>query len=341
LRPPLRDDLDRSNDLIVEGVEFLGRNPVLEAFVVAYLLDIELREVGGVDLEAKDVADVAVRVVLGASISGDPRCIRLVGDGVEDRLPIETRRKAPPVAGGDQVELGLPDRSEEGGCRHTSSVDGRASHREGIGKLLGQSLRSCHTGRVPNVERRRRGIVVIDGCLAPSDLDRLALAAGEAEFEPQGAGHVLVRRERAQVDDRAIADLLWSVVGPHLPPLPWWFNAAGLPRLDPSIEDWEVVGCNPRSRFYRYGLGAAFSEHEDEPWKPDSRTRSMLTLLLYLPVGGCEGGETVIDGETVAVVDGRIVLFEHGLRHEGKPVERGQKLVLRNDVVGRPKSSAL
>jgi len=67
----------------------------------------------------------------------------------------------------------------------------------------------------------------------------------------------------------------------------------------------------------------------------------MLTLLLYLPVGGCEGGETVIDGETVAVVDGRIVLFEHGLRHEGKPVERGQKLVLRNDVVGRPKSSAL
>lgn len=67
----------------------------------------------------------------------------------------------------------------------------------------------------------------------------------------------------------------------------------------------------------------------------------MLTLLLYLPAGGCEGGETVIDGETVAVVEGRIVVFDHGLLHEGKPVERGQKLVLRNDIVARSDSVVL
>lgn len=47
------------------------------------------------------------------------------------------------------------------------------------------------------------------------------------------------------------------------------------------------------------------------------------------------GGETVIDGEVVPVVDGRIVLFEHSLLHEGRPVERGAKIVLRNDIVAK------
>ena len=62
----------------------------------------------------------------------------------------------------------------------------------------------------------------------------------------------------------------------------------------------------------------------------------MLTVLVYLPAGGCDGGETVIDGETVPVADGRVVVFDHGLLHEGKPVERGEKLVLRNDIVACP-----
>jgi Plasmid pRiA4b ORF-3-like protein len=35
----------------------------------------------------------------------------------------------------------------------------------------------------------------------------------------------------------------------------------------------------------------------------------------------------------VPVVDGRIVLFEHSLLHEGRPVEQGTKFVLRNDIV--------
>ncbi len=195
---------------------------------------------------------------------------------------------------------------------------------------------------MPSIERRRRGIVVIDNCLAPSDLDRIGLVANEADFEPQDLGRgVIARRERAEVHDPELGRVLWDAVGPHLPRIPWWFIGPGTPRLGPPIESWVAVGCNPRSRFYRYGLGAAFSEHEDEPWKPDPRTRSMLTLLLYLPAGGCEGGETVIDGETVGVVEGRIVVFDHGLLHEGKPVERGQKLVLRNDIVARADSVVL
>ncbi|MCP3882820.1 MAG: hypothetical protein GY701_31155 [Sulfitobacter sp.] len=194
---------------------------------------------------------------------------------------------------------------------------------------------------MPTVDRVRQGILVIDDCLTSSVLDRMLAVVNGAEFEPQDLGRgVVARRERAQVDESEIGQLLWEAIGSHLPPISWWFVGPQTPQLEPPVEYWTASGCNPRSRFYRYRVGASFSEHEDEPWKPDPATRSMLTVLVYLPVGGCEGGETVIDGETVAVVEGRVVVFDHGLLHQGKPVERGQKLVLRNDVVAKPTKGA-
>ncbi len=59
----------------------------------------------------------------------------------------------------------------------------------------------------------------------------------------------------------------------------------------------------------------------------------MLTVLVYLPAGGCLGGATAIDGEVVPVKDWRTVVFDHRLLHEGTAVESGRKLVLRNDIV--------
>ncbi len=89
-------------------------------------------------------------------------------------------------------------------------------------------------------------------------------------------------------------------------------------------------------------MGGSFSSHEDEPWAPDESRRSLLTVLVYLPTEeACIGGETVIDGEVVPVEPGRIVVFDHGLLHEGKPVERGRKLVLRNDVVAGSPAAAM
>ncbi len=35
-------------------------------------------------------------------------------------------------------------------------------------------------------------------------------------------------------------------------------------------------------RVYSYGMGACFSEHEDEPWWPDVLHRTLLTVLIYL-----------------------------------------------------------
>lgn len=187
------------------------------------------------------------------------------------------------------------------------------------------------------VEFVRPGVVVIDALFQPEELGTLVELAAELAYEDQELGRgVLARRQRADTGDPTIPNLLWSRLGPMLPPVGAFFSGGPrTPRLDPPIAEWNAVGCNPRTRFYRYRLGAAFSEHEDEPWKPDPATRSVLTALVYLPCGGCTGGETIVDGEVIAPLDGRVVVFDHGLLHEGRPVERGEKLVLRSDVIAR------
>lgn len=183
-------------------------------------------------------------------------------------------------------------------------------------------------------ERRRRDIRVLDSALSETDLAAISDAAASADFEPQDLNRgAFTARQRAVVESPQIAELLWDAVSPYLGRPGEWFGGPGTPRLDPPIDEWTFLGCNPLSRFYLYSMGGAFSEHEDEPWRPDESRRSLLTLLAYLPTEECVGGETVIDGETVAVKSGRIVVFDHGLLHEGKPVERGTKLVLRNDIV--------
>jgi len=189
----------------------------------------------------------------------------------------------------------------------------------------------------------RTGLVVLDGLLAPDDVAGVNDIVAGLWFEDQDLGRgVLARRQRAETDNPKIPELLWQRLAPQLPPMGAFFDGGpGTPRLDPPVSRWAGIGCNPRTRFYRYRLGAAFSEHEDEPWKPDPRTRSLLTVLVYLPCDdGCVGGETVIEGEVIAPIEGRAVVFDHGLLHEGRPVERGQKLVLRSDVVARPADRA-
>ncbi|HEY4376866.1 MAG TPA: 2OG-Fe(II) oxygenase [Acidimicrobiales bacterium] len=184
----------------------------------------------------------------------------------------------------------------------------------------------------------RPGVVVIDDLFDAADLGALTGVAEQLDYEDQDLGRGVVgRRQRAETDDSLVPDLLWSRLADVLPPIDGFFaGGPGTPRLDPPIGSWEAVGCNPRTRFYRYGLGAAFSEHEDEPWRPDPRRRSLLTVLAYVPCGGCDGGETVVDGEVVRVVDGRVLVFDHGLLHEGRPVEQGSKLTVRSDIVAQP-----
>ena len=184
------------------------------------------------------------------------------------------------------------------------------------------------------IDRRRADVMVIDEAFSVEDRRHILAGSHTATFEEQHLGPRVSQRarQRAVLDDPSIGELLWKNLTEPVGAISGWFPDA--PRtIDPSIDQWHAIGCNPRTRFYRYGIGGDFSPHYDEAWKPAPFTRSMLTVLVYLPTDGCVGGETVVDGEVIQVADWRVAIFDHRLQHEGKPVEAGQKLVLRNDVI--------
>jgi len=134
------------------------------------------------------------------------------------------------------------------------------------------------------------------------------------------------------------------------------------PKEDQKNALWggEVLGLNPNIRVYRYREGQFFDKHYDDSnnivfTTSDGKTvaaKTTWTLLLYLtgPVNGVEGGETVFYPESpkksrevvqpvvVGLEEGMGLLHRHGrecMIHEGREVTKGEKWVLRSDVVVR------
>lgn len=243
-----------------------------------------------------------------------------------------------------RIQVRHPDNDErQPGC----CVDGIGSHLANLDGVppdagtgldepsenrLGHRRSRCEDHRV-KVVRPNSTLMVVDGALSLGDLDAITNAAEVLSFEDQdlGSGH-LRRRQRADLESTNLATRLWLRIGPQLPPPADWFDD-GPPEVGAPGGARSWVGLNPRMRFYRYGLGAEFAAHVDEPWRPSEGRVTLLTVLVYLPCGGCEGGETVVGTETVQAVDGRVAIFDHRISHSGRPVERGAKLVLRTDVV--------
>lgn len=187
------------------------------------------------------------------------------------------------------------------------------------------------------------GVVVIEGLLTPAECDDWRAFADGHGYEDApittGSGFKMRKdirnNDRAMVDDKGRADLLWSRVAPAC------FDVAGR----------RAVGLNERLRFYRYTAGQKFDWHYDGCYeRPDGKERSFLTFMVYLN-DGCRGGETRIviaeDGPAAQrlfergddpVIDvapkiGMGLLFLHQLRHTGAEVTAGTKYVVRSDVM--------
>lgn len=91
-------------------------------------------------------------------------------------------------------------------------------------------------------------------------------------------------------------------------------------------------------RLYRYVPGQFFKPHKDGSYADDD-SESEVTALFYL--NDADGGETVLmpHGKSqawshipVAPRRGDVLLFEHGVWHEGRPVRSGAKFVARTDL---------
>ena len=151
---------------------------------------------------------------------------------------------------------------------------------------------------------------------------------------PTGAKMLKKVRNNDRVidDDDALAAALWP--------------AAEL-FLDAFDLETEPVTLNERFRFYRYAAGQQFKRHRDgEEHIRDLISR--ITVLVYLN-DDYEGGQTsfifpravngqrVEDVTTIQPQTGTALLFRHALLHEGTEVTRGNKYVLRTDVLCAPK----
>ena len=99
----------------------------------------------------------------------------------------------------------------------------------------------------------------------------------------------------------------------------------------PILEGQAPAGLPRDVRFYAYTPGQRFKMHKDGPWVEDGRT-SRLTLLVYLN-DDFEGGATDFRTFQVQPRTGDAVVFVHATWHEGQPVARGTKYVLRSDVL--------
>jgi len=170
----------------------------------------------------------------------------------------------------------------------------------------------------------------VEDFLSPS-LCRALIARGEEMGFGEapittGTGFVMMKEvrnnTRVMFDDFELAASIWSRLARHVP------HRIGI---------FEAVGLNERFRFYRYAPGQYFRWHHDGSFVRSREERSFLTMLLYLNED-CVGGETEFDvGERFSVRPrtGRVLLFEHQLRHQGAPVREGRKYVLRTDVMYR------
>ncbi|EJD35902.1 hypothetical protein AURDEDRAFT_154766 [Auricularia subglabra TFB-10046 SS5] len=144
--------------------------------------------------------------------------------------------------------------------------------------------------------------------------------------------------------DPAFADVLWKRFGSLLDSLE-------------GAKGTRAKGMNSGIRVYRYAQGQSFGRHYDDSIFCRG-LRSEWTLLVYLTgeEDGVQGGETVFYPEArvmskkgagatlgearIALRRGLALLHRHGREcalHEGAPVLKGTKWVLRSDVLfGKP-----
>lgn len=139
--------------------------------------------------------------------------------------------------------------------------------------------------------------------------------------------------DRVLLDDPALAAAVFARVRAHLP----------TERRDEQGGLYRLCGVNSRFRICRYRDGQRFSIHRDGSHASSDRMRSLSTVMIYLnEPPAFDGGRTRFyatgrpgRAPTRVVVPqrGSAAIFDHDLWHDGEAVTRGDKYVLRTDVI--------
>ncbi|KAI0636807.1 hypothetical protein C8Q77DRAFT_526043 [Trametes polyzona] len=164
---------------------------------------------------------------------------------------------------------------------------------------------------------------------------------------PKKRGEAERVNHRMSIPSVDFAQRLYAVLAPHLPefPYPTW---AKRPAGTPASARRAAHSLNSNIRVYKYVQGQYFGPHYDDSVRdPETGAKSEWTLLIYLTGSqdGVEGGETIFyrdqKGKTresivPPLTRGTALLHRHGqdcMLHEGSPVTKGTKYVLRSDLM--------
>ncbi len=109
-----------------------------------------------------------------------------------------------------------------------------------------------------------------------------------------------------------------------------WLKLVTIPDFRINIE--LASSINPSFRFYKYYPSQNFVVHTDAPVVINKNQRSFHSLLIYLN-DNYEGGSTKFDGFESIPIQGKIIFFNHTLKHSGAKILSGVKYILRTDII--------
>ncbi len=108
-----------------------------------------------------------------------------------------------------------------------------------------------------------------------------------------------------------------------------------------SFKNRTFLELNNNFRFYRYFKDQYFKPHKDGHVIDDNK-ESLLTILFYLnDCSNDSGGQTILMPNgfshshswiSISPTKGSVLIFDHDCWHESKPLNFGEKFVLRTDA---------
>jgi prolyl 4-hydroxylase len=170
-------------------------------------------------------------------------------------------------------------------------------------------------------------IFIIENFCSPQECNEFIAKSEGIGYEPatieteNGQKVVTSVRNNNRViyTDQKLADLLWQQIQPFAPK---------------QIGNSKPIGLNEMFRFYKYEPGQEFKRHRDQSYIRNEAEASYYTFMIYLN-DDYEGGTTTFNEHTIHPKQGMALVFLHNLEHEGSPVTKGIKYVLRTDIMFR------
>ncbi|RPD66304.1 hypothetical protein L227DRAFT_570197, partial [Lentinus tigrinus ALCF2SS1-6] len=190
-------------------------------------------------------------------------------------------------------------------------------------------------------------ILLIDEFFSPEECKKYVKFIDSLPLEltpPKKRGEADRVNHRMSISSVDFAQRLYAVLAPHLPAFP--YPASVKPPAGATARPPHSLNSN--IRVYKYTPGQHFGPHYDDSVRDNATAaKSEWTLLIYLTGAedGVEGGETIFYKEhrgkpcesiVPPLTRGTALLHRHGkdcLLHEGSPVVKGNKYVLRSDLM--------